>query len=666
MKRLVFSSFFTVSVANMCSISQNPCFFRDQCSEKEGIGSCACPRGYTGDGYLSGIGCIDIDECASGIHSCDPDERCTNTIGGYKCSCKSGFVWSSISSGCVDDNECTSGKHNCGAKKCINSIGSFICDCDDPTKVIDASGRCSLDKNECTFASGTYHRCEQLCIDVDGGYKCACKPGYAISPSDLYKCVDVNECLTGRHGCSPNGGVCTNTAGSYTCSCDGAAGYANLSVTEQFAQGKHSCGDVDECLLHAELSCFQEMLKMGSDSTSTCCTNLMPSEGRFKCEMATNVDQSEMISIPFVIGDLEFEVRNNINEGDASSFILNEEQILNLNHTNIQDKSLQLLNSTLLNSTHNNLNRSSIFDVLSNATKTSSSSVISTTSSLSNLNLTKSDDSVSQQIVTNYEYLYNLKRIFQQFRNCTSIMNNIEFLGFELSDFHFNASSMKEENKNLFEECRVFCMNESKCNYFTFFEHEKKCKTVSALGIINFNLDAQSGVVYDCLKTQPSTTTGVVSNNQESSKTSPQQQPSLSRRLRRLKEESTKFFSFFTTNDRKCQNAPASKLVTLLEARRKQKAWFATSTSSSSTTTSTTTRSADVLTPAVPVSSFSSTTTTTTKLFVDYSKMNSFNTTIPPEKVPVSTNTFFNDVLGATMTTFAGVGRAFYNFFTAW
>ena len=32
----------------------------------------------------------DIDECSSGSHNCDSDERatCTNTIGSYLCSCK--------------------------------------------------------------------------------------------------------------------------------------------------------------------------------------------------------------------------------------------------------------------------------------------------------------------------------------------------------------------------------------------------------------------------------------------------------------------------------------------------------------------------------------------------------------------------------------------------
>ena len=35
----------------------------------------------------------DIDECSSGSHNCDSDERatCTNTIGSYLCSCKEGY-----------------------------------------------------------------------------------------------------------------------------------------------------------------------------------------------------------------------------------------------------------------------------------------------------------------------------------------------------------------------------------------------------------------------------------------------------------------------------------------------------------------------------------------------------------------------------------------------
>ena len=35
---------------------------------------------------------MDIDECKMGTHSCSLNADCANTIGGYSCSCRVGFV----------------------------------------------------------------------------------------------------------------------------------------------------------------------------------------------------------------------------------------------------------------------------------------------------------------------------------------------------------------------------------------------------------------------------------------------------------------------------------------------------------------------------------------------------------------------------------------------
>ena len=36
--------------------------------------------------------CTDIDECADGTDTCDPNATCTNTAGSFSCACNPGYM----------------------------------------------------------------------------------------------------------------------------------------------------------------------------------------------------------------------------------------------------------------------------------------------------------------------------------------------------------------------------------------------------------------------------------------------------------------------------------------------------------------------------------------------------------------------------------------------
>jgi len=119
----------------------------------------------------------DIDECLlrNGHGPCQG--ACTNTWGGYKCSCHGipGTRLADDRHTCDDVDECRDGTAGC-SHQCINTVGSAFCVCPDG-------------------------------LQLDDGWK---------------TCVDVDECSDPElqqapNVCSERGLTCQNTYGSYKC-----------------------------------------------------------------------------------------------------------------------------------------------------------------------------------------------------------------------------------------------------------------------------------------------------------------------------------------------------------------------------------------------------------------------------------------------------------------
>ena len=103
--------------------------------------------------------------------------------------------------------------------------------------------RCAIitaDVNECQFFPNGF--CSQVCVNTQGSFHCDCREGYRLfrpsfctgmddifSMSTLKKhTTDIDECSEGIDECSRSGPTparCINTEGSYRCTCDEHVGY---------------------------------------------------------------------------------------------------------------------------------------------------------------------------------------------------------------------------------------------------------------------------------------------------------------------------------------------------------------------------------------------------------------------------------------------------------
>ncbi|XP_005986648.1 fibulin-5 [Latimeria chalumnae] len=168
--------------------------------------------------------CIDIDECATDTHQCNPTQLCINTEGGYTCSCTEGY-WL-IEGQCLDIDEC---RYGYCQQLCANTPGSYSCTCN-PGFILNPDNRSCQDVDECAGES----TCSQICFNTYGSFLCRCNAGYELA-EDGINCIDMNECSFSEFLCQH---VCENRPGGYQCTCP--SGYNLLDDSR-------SCQDIQEC-----------------------------------------------------------------------------------------------------------------------------------------------------------------------------------------------------------------------------------------------------------------------------------------------------------------------------------------------------------------------------------------------------------------------------------
>lgn len=94
---------------------------------------------------------LDVDECDENTGNCATEANCINTVGSFICQCITGYSGDGVSCNgkaegslnfsyydhnnnkCtlfIDDNECAEGRNSCHENAdCTNAIGSYDCSC---------------------------------------------------------------------------------------------------------------------------------------------------------------------------------------------------------------------------------------------------------------------------------------------------------------------------------------------------------------------------------------------------------------------------------------------------------------------------------------------------------------------------------------------------------
>lgn len=128
---------------------------------------------------------IDLNECLFMPDACVGGE-CINTDGSFRCECPSGYVLDASGRRCIDNNECLSQQNICGNGTCTNIDGGFECTCNEG--FTPGVNQVCEDVNECLEIG---NQCAFRCHNAPGSFRCICPYGYTLAPDGRH-CIGMN------------------------------------------------------------------------------------------------------------------------------------------------------------------------------------------------------------------------------------------------------------------------------------------------------------------------------------------------------------------------------------------------------------------------------------------------------------------------------------------
>ncbi|XP_055629527.1 fibrillin-2-like isoform X2 [Toxorhynchites rutilus septentrionalis] len=179
------------------------------CENQHGSFECRCPSGWImGSDQAT---CEDVDECSVLNGGCS--QRCINSRGGFRCECEAGFALMADNKTCEVVDPCALRNGGC-QHYCSLKHGLPVCSCREGFVLNKTNMASCVDHDECLKDSD--NNCQQKCVNSEGSFNCECYAGYV--KNELGQCLDLNECLEGNGGCGANS-RCVNLAGSFRCLC---------------------------------------------------------------------------------------------------------------------------------------------------------------------------------------------------------------------------------------------------------------------------------------------------------------------------------------------------------------------------------------------------------------------------------------------------------------